>query len=47
MFLSGGGVPWLERQMENSPEPHIKRRGIGYVSMLDVDNFLNHVVSHL
>ena len=46
-FLSGGRVPWLGRQMENSLEPHIERGGIGYMSILDVDDFLDHVVSHL
>lgn len=40
-FLSGGGVPWLERQLEGSPELYAGGRGIGYVSEMDVDNFLN------
>ena len=47
MFLSGGGVPWLEQQMENSLEPCIKSRGIRYMSVSDVDEFLDHVVGHL
>ena len=48
MFLSGGGVPWLEHQLERySPEPHVKRSGIRYVGVLDVDEFLDHIVSYL
>ena len=47
-FLSGGGVPWLEHKLERySPEPCIERSGIGYVSVSDVDKFLNTVVGHL
>ena len=47
-FLSGGGVPWLECELERySPEPHVERSGIRYVSVLDVDNFLDTVVSCL
>ena len=47
-FLLGGGVPWLEHELERySPEPRVERRGIGYVSVLDVDDFLNTVVGKL
>ena len=47
-FLSGKGVPWLEHTLErHSPEPRVKRSGVGYVSVLDVDEFLNTVVGHL
>ena len=47
-FLSGGGVPWLECELERySPELHIERSGIGYVSMSDVDDFLDTVVGKL
>ena len=47
-FLSSGGVPWLEHKLERySPEPRVERRGIRYASMLDVDNFLDTVVSKL
>ena len=44
MFLSSGGVPWLENQLDGSPEPYAGGRGIGYVSVLDVDDFLDHVI---
>ena len=43
-FLSSGGVPWLENQLDGSLEPYAGGRGIGYVSVLDVDNFLDHVI---
>ena len=48
-FLNGGGAPrWLEHQLERqTPEPHVERSGIGYASVLDVDEFLNTVVGHL
>ena len=47
-FLSGKGVPWLEHVLErNSPEPQVERSGVGYVSMLEVDEFLNMVVGKL
>ena len=44
-FLDGMGVPlWLEHQLErNSPELHVERSGVGYVSVSDVDNFLDTV----
>ena len=44
-FLNGMGAPlWLEHQLErNSPEPQVERSGIGYVSVLDVDDFLDTV----
>ena len=43
------GAPlWLEHQLErNSPEPHAERSGVGYVSMEEVDGFLNSVVGKL
>ena len=44
MFLSGGGVLWLDAQLEGSPPPYAGGRGIGYVSESDVDTFLDHVV---
>ena len=47
-FLSGGGVPWLEHALErHSPEPQVERSGVGYVSVSDVDEFLNMVVGKL
>ena len=47
-FLSGDRVPWLEHQLEMySLEQHVERSGIGYVSVSDVDEFLDHVVGHL
>ena len=48
-FLNGGGaLRWLEHQLEKqTPELHIKRSGIGYVSVLDVDEFLDTVVGCL
>ena len=44
-FLDGcGALLWLEHQLErNSPEPHVERSGVGYVSMSDVDEFLDTV----
>ena len=47
-FLSGEGVPWLEHELERyTPEPHVERSGIRYVSVSDVDKFIDHVVGHL
>ena len=47
-FLSGEGVPWLEHALErHSPEPRVERSGVGYVSVSDVDEFLDTVVSKL
>ena len=47
-FLSGEGGLWLERELERySPEPHVERTEIGYVSMSDVDDFLDTVVGKL
>ena len=46
--MSGGGVPWLEHTLErHSPEPRVEKSGVGYVSMSDVDEFLDTVVGKL
>ena len=44
-FLDGMGAPlWLEHQLEReSPEPHVERSGVRYVSVSDVDGFLDTV----
>ena len=47
-FLSGEGVPWLEHALERySSEPQVERSGVGFVSVEDVDEFLNMVVGKL
>ena len=47
-FLHGEGVPWLEWELERySPEPHVERSGISYVSVSDVDEFLDSVIGKL
>ena len=48
-FLDSMGAPlWLEHQLErNSPELRIKRSGVGYVSVEEVDGFLDMVVGKL
>ena len=48
-FLDGYGPPlWLEHQLERqSLEPRVERSGIGYVSVLEVDDFLDTVVGKL
>ena len=47
-FLLGEGVPWLEHALEwHSPEPQVERGGVRYVSMSDVDEFLDTVVGQL
>ena len=46
--MSGEGVPWLEYKLERySLEPRIKRSGIRFVSVSDVDEFLDTVVGKL
>ena len=38
----------MERELERySPELHVEKSGIGYVSVLDVDDFLDTVVGKL
>ena len=48
-FLDGYGPPlWLQHQLERqSPEPREERSGVGYVSVSEVDDFLDTVVGKL
>ena len=48
-FLDGYGPPlWLEHQLERqSPEPQEERSGVRYVSVSEVDDFLDTVVVKL
>ena len=47
-FLSGELVPWLEHVLErHNPELRVERSGVGYVSVSNVDEFLDMVVGRL